>query len=224
VTDAHDHVPRAKVPTRWLDPIDRFSEALFGLIMVLGFTSSVSAATGGTGEIREILVGAISCNVAWGIVDAVMYVLSCISERGREMADFRALHAAKDPARAREILASTLPDAVRETIRPEHLDDLLARMLRRGEPRASRVVLEDFLGAVSVFVWVNVIAIPVILPFAFMNEAHTALRVSNAIAIVMLFVGGFLLARASGGRPLRTGIAMVAVGLVLVGITIALGG
>jgi VIT1/CCC1 family predicted Fe2+/Mn2+ transporter len=216
--------PTAQAPRRWLDPIDRFSEALFGLIMVLTFTSSVSAAQGGREEIRDILIGAISCNIAWGLVDAVMYLLARLGERGRELADFRALRAAADPVRARQLLADSLPSPVREVLRPEQIDSLRELLLRRPEPREPRLRPHDFLAAVSVFVWVNLVAAPVILPFVLMDEATRALRVSNAVAIVMLFAGGYLVARASGGRPLRSGLAMVVVGLVLVGLTIALGG
>jgi len=38
-----------------LDPIDRISEVLFGLIMVLTFTGSIIVATDGRAEIKELL-------------------------------------------------------------------------------------------------------------------------------------------------------------------------
>ena len=69
-----------------LDPVERVSEVLFGLIMVLGFTGSMSAATAGRAEVREMLVGAIGCNLAWGIVDAVMYVMATVLSRSRGLA------------------------------------------------------------------------------------------------------------------------------------------
>ena len=53
-----------------LDPIDRVSEVLFGLIMVLTFTGSLSVAEAGHSEVRTMLVGALGCNLAWGIIDA----------------------------------------------------------------------------------------------------------------------------------------------------------
>ena len=51
-----------------------------------------------------------------------------------------------------------------------------------------------------------------------------ALRISNAVAVAMLFFAGYSFGHLSGTRPWPTGIAMVILGLVLVGITIALGG
>jgi hypothetical protein len=61
-----------------LDPIDRISEVLFGLIMVLSFTGSISVVSDGRAEISELLWAALGCNLAWGIIDAVFYLMSTI--------------------------------------------------------------------------------------------------------------------------------------------------
>jgi VIT1/CCC1 family predicted Fe2+/Mn2+ transporter len=50
------------------------------------------------------------------------------------------------------------------------------------------------------------------------------MRVSNSIAIVMLFLAGYAFGNYSGYRPLRVGLFMVALGVAMVGLTIALGG
>ena len=52
---------------RVLEPIERISEVLFGLIMVLTFTGSLSAAESGQAEVRAMLIGAIGCNLACGL-------------------------------------------------------------------------------------------------------------------------------------------------------------
>jgi VIT1/CCC1 family predicted Fe2+/Mn2+ transporter len=51
-----------------------------------------------------------------------------------------------------------------------------------------------------------------------------ALRVSNAVAIVMLFLCGYALGYSTGRRPLPMGLVMVAIGVGLSGIAILLGG
>jgi VIT1/CCC1 family predicted Fe2+/Mn2+ transporter len=51
-----------------------------------------------------------------------------------------------------------------------------------------------------------------------------ALRLSNAVAIAMLFVCGYAFGRCAGFRPWSTGLSMVAIGAALVGVAIALGG
>ena len=64
---------------RVLEPPERISEVLFGLIMVLTFTCSFSVANSGRSELRQMLVGALGCNVAWGIIDGIFYLMSCLS-------------------------------------------------------------------------------------------------------------------------------------------------
>src|SRR5688572_31485508 len=66
----------------FLEPIERLSEVLFGLIMVLTFTGSLSVATADRAEVRTMLIGALGCNLAWGLVDGVMYMLGVLAERG----------------------------------------------------------------------------------------------------------------------------------------------
>jgi len=64
----------------------------------------------------------------------------------------------------------------------------------------------------------------VVIPFILMHDAMPALRVSNAVAIVLLFLAGHAYGPMIGRGPVSVGIAMVALGVVLVGITMALGG
>lgn len=70
-------VARWRVPTsfihRHLDPAESLGEVLFGLIMVLTFT--LGAAVAG-GYKRGMLLAAVGCNVAWGVIDGVLFVLS----------------------------------------------------------------------------------------------------------------------------------------------------
>src|SRR6185312_3742025 len=57
-------------------------EILFGLIMTLTVTLSAGlAADEGRAGVRQLLAAAIGCNLAWGIIDAVMYVMNCITVR-----------------------------------------------------------------------------------------------------------------------------------------------
>ena len=52
---------------RVLDPIARVSEVLFGVIMALTFTGTLSAATADRAEVRTLLIGVIGCNFAGGL-------------------------------------------------------------------------------------------------------------------------------------------------------------
>ena len=90
---------------RLLDPIARVSEILFGLIMALTFTTTIGAATAGREEIRTLLVAAVGCNIAWGLVDAVMFVMSALTERGRGLLTIRAVHNAASVEEAHSLIS-----------------------------------------------------------------------------------------------------------------------
>ena len=74
------------------------------------------------------------------------------------------------------------------------------------------------------FLLVFLSTFPVVLPFVFMSHPAHSLRVSNAIAIIMLFLTGWTYGKFAGGRPWRVGLVMVVIGVCLVALTIALGG
>jgi hypothetical protein len=78
-----DAAPSATWRDRILDPMDRISEVLFGLIMVLTFTCTLGVATATQIEVRTMLIGALGCNLAWGIIDGGVYLLARLNERGR---------------------------------------------------------------------------------------------------------------------------------------------
>jgi hypothetical protein len=210
---------------RVLDPVERMSEVLFGLIMALTFTGTISAANAGREEIRAILVGALGCNLAWGIVDAVMYLLNTLTQRARRLALTRQVRDAADHAAARRAIAESLPEVVAPLIRPEELEHL-----RRGVagikdlPARARLTAEDFRGAVGVFLLVAISTFPLVIPFLVMHDPVRALRFSHAVGLTGLFLVGHTLGRYSGQGAWRMGLSMVGIGVVLVAMTIALGG
>lgn len=212
-------------PRRVLDPNDRITEVLFGLIMVLTFTGSLSVATSAREEIRTMLLAAAGCNLAWGIVDAVMFLMTQLSDRNRTLAAYRTARSATDPEAARAAVADALPPLVVSVLSAEEIDGIRARLARQPEPPvAARLTRDDWRGALGVLLLVFLSTFPVVLPFLFVGDARLALRLSNVIAIGMLFGAGWALGRLAGGHPLRSGLWMVLIGAVLVAVTIALGG
>jgi VIT1/CCC1 family predicted Fe2+/Mn2+ transporter len=83
---------------------------------------------------------------------------------------------------------------------------------------------EDIEGAFAIFILVCATTIPAILPFFFLRSDWLALRVSNLLLVALLFLAGYRWARHIDANPLFTGLALVALGLVLVTCAIALGG
>jgi hypothetical protein len=210
---------------RFLEPHERIAEVLFGLIMVLTFTGSLGVATAGRSEIRTMLVGALGCNLAWGIIDGVLYLMGCLAEKNRSLLTLRALRKATDPQKAQRIFAAALPSALASILQPAELESICRRLKDIPEP-PERATLgrKDWLGALAVFVWVFLATFPVAIPFMFMQSAGLAMRLSNTIAVLMLFLTGYAFGRITSRRPWAMGVSMVLVGAILVGITMALGG
>jgi len=210
---------------RLLDPADRASEILFGLIMVISITGTIRVATGGQEEVGTMLRAAIGCNLAWGIADGVMYLLSALIERGRGLLGLRALRNGLDPAVARAMIEHVLPPAIAGALTKEELDGIRRRLSDgAGPPERPSLGREDVLGAVAVAALVFLSTFPVVIPFLVMEHAGPALRVSNGIALAMLFVLGWVTGRTAGARPWRVALLMAALGAGLVAVVMALGG
>jgi hypothetical protein len=214
-----------KLPKRVLEPNERISEVLFGLIMVLTFTGSLSVADVRRDDVRTMLIGALGCNLAWGIIDGLFYLMGCLAEKGRNLKTLQAVRNAKDARKAQQLVADALPPAILSVLPPAELEALPERLRQLPEPpRRARLAAGDWAGAVGVFLLVFLSTFPVSLPFIFMKNTLLAMRVSNAIAVVMLFLAGLAYGRCVGWSPWGFGISMVLLGAVLVGLTIALGG
>ena len=209
---------------RVLEPMERLSEVIFGLIMVLTFTCSFSAATSGRAEVREMLIGAIGCNLAWAIIDALMYLMSSLGMRGQNLLSLQRVRGG-DAAEGRGVIADALPPLVAANLREEELETIRQRLIALPDtPKRPRLRPEDWKGALAVFLLVFLSTFPVVLPFVVMRDAATALRVSNGVALFLLLYAGWKLGTHSGRSPAGTALSMAAIGIVVVAGTIALGG
>ena len=210
---------------RVLEPHERISEVLFGLIMVLTFTGSLSIAEAGREDVRIMLIGALGCNLAWGIIDGVLYLMGCLAEKGRNLVAFQRLRKTTNPVKAHKLIAGVLPPLVAKVLRPEEYASIGERLKQLPEPpERAKLGKADWLGAGAVFLLVFLCTFPVVVPFIFMQNARLALRVSNCIAIMMLFAADMAYGRSIGRKSWVMGILMVGLGLLLGGLTIVLGG
>jgi hypothetical protein len=213
--------PRALV----LNPVDRISEMLFGLLMALSFVGAISVAETGEAEIQALFVAALGCNLAWGLVDAVMFLVRTVTDRGRALALAHAVRGAKDAAAASQLLEHALSAEAASLIGPPEIEAVRQRILAMSElPARPKLTGQDLLAALAVFVMVVAATFPVVLPFALLNDVGLAKNVSRAIALVMLFVGGLGLGRYAGYGSWKAGFLMVGVGCALVVAISLLGG
>src|SRR5215467_1619889 len=204
---------------RWkrvLDPVDRVSEAMFGLLMAMTFVGSLSVATAGHQEVRTMMVTALGCNLAWGLADAVMYVVRTVTDRVRNRTLLARLRGRTDSATGQTLVASALPPGIAAVATGDDLEALRRRLVDRVDLQA-RPNLEwnDIKAALGVFLLVVIATFPLVIPFMVFESAAVAVRASNAVAVAMLFIAGGLLARHAGASQWRGGLAMAATGVVL---------
>ena len=166
-----------------------------------------------------------ACNLAWGIIDAVLYLMGSLAEKGRGLMTFRAPaqsdRSAEGPAAHRGRVAGG--GRVRPAAGGTGSDAPPVETTARTSWHA-RLRKDDWFGALGVFLLVFVSTFPVAIPFIFMHNAGRALRLSNLIAIVLLFILGYAFGRCAGRNRWVMGISMVVLGVILVGLTMSLGG
>lgn len=216
--------PRVGMWQRVLDPVDRVTEVIFGLLMAMTFIGSLSVATAGREEARTMLIAALGCNLAWGLADAVIYLLRTWTERTRSRTLLARLRDGTDPREGQDLIADALPPRIAQAAGAEALEMLRVRLLANASPVRARLDLEDFKGALGTFLLVVLATFPLVIPFLLIDQTGLAIRISNLVALGMLFVAGWVLAHYSGGTPWVGGGALAVVGTALLFAIIALGG
>ena len=208
-----------------LDPVDRASEMLFGLFMALTFVGAVSVAPAGREGIHTMFAAALGCNLGWGLVDGVMYLVDTLTARGHSLALVRSVRAAADIGTGRRLIESSLPPAIAGMVSITEIEAIREHLVALA-PVPERPSLErgDLLAAVAICLIVVATTFPVVLPFALIGDVGTAKAVSRAVGLAMLFCGGLFLGSYAGYGTWKTGLFMVALGTCLVGAIIALGG
>ena len=208
-----------------LHPVDRIMEMLFGLLMALSFTGALSVAESGREELRDMYIAALGCNLAWGFVDGVMYLIRTVVDRNRSLTLMRAVRGASDAEAGRAVIAGSLSTVAAGLVSPAEIEAIRGRILARpAPPSRARLSGPDLLAALAIFVLVVLATFPVVLPFVLMQDVGAAKNASRLIALVMLFLGGLALGRYAGYGAWRAGLAMTGLGVVMVGVIKALGG
>jgi VIT1/CCC1 family predicted Fe2+/Mn2+ transporter len=210
-----------------LEPGERLGELLFGLIMVLTFTLGAGIELGDREDSRELLIAALGCNTAWGIIDAALYLMARLSERGRLHRLVKSIQAAPTSEQALALVDAELDDRLPAVVQPELRTALGAHVLERVRElklERNRVSAADAWAGLAVFWLVFLTALPAALPFLLIRDPQIAMRTSNAILVGLLFYVGWRWARYTGASPWRTGLFMALLGVALVLVAIPLGG
>ena len=213
---------------RYLDPDESLGELLFGLIMALTVTLGVHLLSPEQlSRPQDLALALIGCNVAWGIIDAALYLLGSLFARNQRVHFMRKLRTAPSEASALQAIREEygLDDA--HLVAEQDLAVFYRAaldVLRHAKVERAHLRSRDWLAALIIVFLVAVTAVPGALPILLVGDAVLALRLANLLQIGLLFVVGYHWARYSGANPWRTGTAIVGFGVALVGVSIALGG
>src|SRR3954454_505368 len=112
-TNAHKRRP--------LEPMDRIAEVFCGVLMVLTFTLTLNIADAGRETVREMLIAALGCNVAWDLIDGALYVLGCLSESRKNALAFDTVRTATAPDVAYQAIANAVPPLIAKVLTPDDL-------------------------------------------------------------------------------------------------------
>jgi VIT1/CCC1 family predicted Fe2+/Mn2+ transporter len=185
----------------------------------------MNAATGGREEVGTVLWAALGCNVAWGIIDGCFYLFTVLINRGESLDAVHQIRFAKNDDDANEALRGALPLLISDLYRKEDYDFLRTEIKKLPEPPASAIFTwNDLFAAIKIFLLVFISTFPVVVPFIFIKDVFIATRISNSVALLLLFVTGIYFGKRTHYRPLTTGILLSGIGALLVVMTIALGG
>ncbi|MDF3886130.1 hypothetical protein [Cupriavidus basilensis] len=109
--------------------VDRASEMCFGLFMALTFVGAVASETGGPNASRTMLHAPMGCNLAWGPVDAVMFLVRTLAARGQRLSLTIAIGTAADQSVAVALIRDALPLGMRQLIADAELEAIWARLV-----------------------------------------------------------------------------------------------
>ena len=222
----HSHHTWLKFVRNYLDLANRLEEAIAALIMVLGFTliagiTAVSAKQG----VRTLLLGALGCNTAWGIIDGVLFAWGNLTDRRLQLRFLTNLRSAPNESEVLSAIGGRLNPLLEPEVGAEERTRLCEAML----PVVMRVKLpnpdltkDDVDGMIAIFMIDVVAVIPAVIPFLFFTEPRIALRISNGTLIVLLFITGLMWGRRTGFNGYFAGFCAMLLGLALVGVAIAL--
>jgi hypothetical protein len=228
--------PKESFLGRLLDPIDRLSETIFSILILLTFTLAFRIIKLGndpsqpipSSYLNELLIGAAGATLAWGIIDGIMYALLSMFGRGERHRLLEQLQTATSDDDGIQIVADEF-DYILEPITGEEQRRLLYQdvleHLRAGEAQPVSLAREDIAGGFGSVLVAVVAVLPSFVPLLlFYDTPALAIRASNVVSFVVLFISGYQWGKYTGSNPWTTGLLLAGIAAIMVLIAIPLGG
>ena len=139
----------------------------------------------------------------------------------------RRLQATSDESQASALIRAEFGLGDEPSMLPQDKDMFyksLLGMLRHADTARAHLRSDDFVTAGLILVLVSATAIPGLIPLLAMEDTQLALRVANAVQVILLFVIGYRWAHYSGASPWRSAALVGLMGVALVLVAVVLGG
>ncbi len=212
----------------YLDPSESLLEILFGLIMALTMTAGARLLSEPTVlDPVELVLALAGCNVAWGVIDAVFYLMASLFNRNRRVRLVRRLQVASSDDQAIALIRDEFDLRGEPPTLPEDkaaFHRAVLELLRHAGTQPAHFTRHEFIAAGLVLVLVSLAAIPGLIPLLLIDHTESALRLANAVQVVLLFAIGYRWARYSGSPGWRGALIVGVLGVALVLVAVALGG
>ncbi|MEX2684358.1 MAG: VIT1/CCC1 transporter family protein [Candidatus Sigynarchaeota archaeon] len=220
-----------KLLKNYLSASDRLSEIMFGLIMAMTIIgASRIALISGDEEIngRVIIAATLGCNIAWGLVDGLMYIFSCLIDRGKYNGLIASVKKEKEEKSALALIDKALDSAIIDDLDEAERKQLCATLYKKlvmKEPGKVRIAMDDVAGAFVCFLLTFFTAFLIVVPF-FIPVIALGIKMllSRLVTLAMLFGIGYAYASHTGKGKVKTAIVMVVLGLVITAVIMVLGG
>jgi VIT1/CCC1 family predicted Fe2+/Mn2+ transporter len=228
--------PKESFLASLLDPIDLLAEVIFSVLIVLTFTLwfGVFKLGANPGKVisvesmNEYILAAFGATLAWGMIDGIAYLLLSVLARGERHLLVTEIQAAETDQEAVDVIAGEF-DHILEPITGEgQRQALYADMLehlRDSQPRRVGFQREDLAGALGSVLVAVLAVLPAFVPLVLLRQQPVlAVRLSNIVSFIVLFIAGYQWGRYTGANPWKTGLLLLGAGAIMVAIAISLGG
>lgn len=204
---------------------------MFGLIMAMTVIGAARVALlSGDEEVtgRVIISAALGCNIAWGLVDAIMYVFTELFDRGKYLGLVAKIKNCKDEETAIPIINKEIDSIILDSLSDDERKRVCSDVFKsvsRIEPKAARVTRDDIMGAIVCFLFTFATAFITVVPFYIRPwSLMIKMWLSRGISFAMLFGIGYVYGKYTNRSKIKTAIGMVVIGLVINIVILLLGG
>ena len=218
---------------KYLSPSDRLTEIITGIIMTTAVIGATRIGIGsGHTDFLIIFSAAMGCDIAWGLVDGVLYIFGELTDRGRHVQLLKNLKSIQDETTAIELVVKKIEEELDSPILQHFSRDDKVRISQgvvkfstKITPENVHVSKKDVFGGITIFFLDVCAGLVLLIPFFILpNQMVIATRISMVIALILLFLIGYKWAKITNRPKVQTGLIMMFLAIAIDVIVIILGG